>query len=93
MNNVKSNDEQANDTAHEQDADLTRLLTEAGINSEGLFLSNERIEEIAATDADDEKRQLASRLLNMQKYAQGLSYLRILKGKGVQGDNIFNPFA
>ncbi|AYN25561.1 hypothetical protein D8682_00335 (plasmid) [Buttiauxella sp. 3AFRM03] len=91
MNNEERKDVPAGHAEHDQDAELTRLLTGLGINSDGLYLSKERIEEISATDADEEKRQLAWRLLQMQQYAQGLSYLRFLTTKHAPGANIFNP--
>ncbi|ELM1533887.1 hypothetical protein Q3R63_004422 [Salmonella enterica] len=91
MSNEESKDVSGNEPEHGQDTELTRLLTQLGINSEDVYLSKERIEEISATDPDEEKRQLAWCLLQVQKYAQGLSFLQFLTGKHVQGDNIFNP--
>lgn len=87
-----SNEESKAVSANEPDPELARLLTELGINTDGLYLSKERIEEIAATDQDEEKRQLACRLLQVQEYAKGLSYLQILRGKSGLGNNILNPF-
>ncbi|EOR7867408.1 hypothetical protein FYL99_RS20255 [Escherichia coli] len=91
MNKETRQDVPATDPVQDLDAELAQLLTEAGIGSDGLYLSNERIKAIAATDADEEKRQLASRLLHMQTHAQTLSYLRSLTGKSGVGGNIFNP--
>ena len=88
MNNEKGNDE----PAHDQDAELTRLLRKFGMTSDGLYLSNERIKEIAATDADEEKRQLAWRFLQAHEHAQSLSFLKYLTHKLVPGGNVMNPF-
>lgn len=65
--------------------------TPTDVPGDGLHLSSERIEAIAATDADEEKRQLASRLLQMQRYANSFSALRYLTHKPLPGNNVLNP--
>lgn len=89
MNNQKRKDE----AAHDLDADLAKLLAEAGLSPGDGFLSSKRIEQIAATDTDEEKRQLAERLLNMQNYAKSLANLKFFTHKHAPGCNVFNPLA
>lgn len=61
------------------------------ITDSALYLSNERIEEIASTDSDAEKRQLAGRLLNLQRYRDNTSVLHALSFKHQSGCYPLNP--
>ena len=90
MNNETRNDE----PAHDVDAEIKRLLATSGVGSDDDgYLSKERIEAIAATDADDEKRELACRFLREHYYAKSLSFLDYFThSKHVPGGNVLNPF-
>ena len=74
-----------------KDDELAQLLANLEITDSALYLSNERIEEIASTDSDAEKRQLASRLLNLQRYRDNTSFLHALSFKHLPGCYPLNP--
>lgn len=67
------------------DEEMVQLLTRLGVSDSGLFLSNERIAEIADSDADEEKRQLAARLLELQLYAKSITAIHTLNFKHTPG--------
>lgn len=98
MNNVpnKQGDNPANEVKKDsqscnKDDDLAQLLVNLEITDSALYLSNERIEEIASTDPDAEKRQLAGRLLNLQRYRDRTSVLHALSFKILPNFNPLNP--
>ncbi|EON4441723.1 hypothetical protein ACLIKM_001500 [Escherichia coli] len=74
-----------------KDGELAQLLANLEITDSALYLSNERIEEIASTDSDAEKRQLAGRLLNLQRYRDNTSVLHALSFKHQPGCYPLNP--
>ncbi|MGI1543634.1 hypothetical protein [Escherichia coli] len=74
-----------------KDDELAQLLANLEITDSALYLSNERIEEIASTDSDAEKRQLAGRLLNLQRYRDNTSVLHTLSFKHQPGCYPLNP--
>ena len=95
--NEKEGNSPANETRsdvhrYDEDPDLVQLLVRLGVGDNDQYLTNARIEEIASSDTDEEKRQLATRLLQLQLYAERLSAIRAENFKQVPGgDNTLNP--
>ena len=88
MHNEERNDE----PAHDQDAEMKRLLAKLGIYSdEEVYLSREGIEAITAATTDEEKRQLAWRNLQVSNPPQSRSCLIDLTAEAVPGGNVLNP--
>lgn len=77
---------------YDEDPDLVQLLVRLGVDDNDQYLTNARIEEIASSDADEEKRQLAARLLQLQLYVKSIMAIRAYGFKHKPGgDNILNP--
>lgn len=92
MSNDIYNDATDTNQPHDENAELERLLAQYGGRDNGLYLSKDRIKEIASSDEDAEKRQLAGRLLHLQDCIARLSVINGLSLKNPSPENnVLNP--
>jgi molecular chaperone GrpE (heat shock protein) len=91
MTNDTRKEATATEAVLNREAELTQLKDKLGVHDDGLYLSKERIQEIADDAKEDaEKRQLASRLLEVQDALKRVSAIHLISFKHAPfGDNIF----
>ena len=92
MNNDTGKEVTATEPVLNREAELTQLIDKLGGHDDELYLSKERIQEIADDAKEDaEKRQLACRLLEVQEALKRVSAIHLISFKHAPfGDNIFN---
>ncbi|ELO3286936.1 TPA: hypothetical protein NUX02_004587 [Escherichia coli] len=74
---------------YDEAPDLVQLLIRQGEGDDDQYLSNARIEKIASSDTDEEKRQLAARFIQLQLYVKSITATRTYGFKHkLSGNNI-----